>query len=189
MGTLGRNFDFRQPPIPQHRLGRYKTGEDAIPNGAPVLVDTAAGEDSNRRLTFELATGAQARPLPGQGGICVWEAPDANFAGSDPVLTRPSDVVDAPAETAAQLVHGTEVRVVFNNTEAHTFRNMRDYAARVMVAGLGATPTVAVGDFLTPGTGNDAAGYWAETADAANAWLVVTSVNASTGEVEAQLLF
>jgi hypothetical protein len=58
-----------------------------------------------------------------------------------------------------------------------------------MVAGLGATPTVAVGDYLTPGTGNGTAGYWAETATEANAWLIVTAVNASTGEVEARVNF
>jgi hypothetical protein len=57
-----------------------------------------------------------------------------------------------------------------------------------MVAGLGATPTLQVGDYLTPGTGNDSAGYWAETASAANAWLVVTLVDSARQEVEAELL-
>lgn len=189
MGTLGRNFEFRQPPLPQHRLGRVKTGSTAIPIGAPVLLDFSSGEDANGRLTMQLATGAQDRPLPGSGGICVWEAPDANFPGQDPVLTRPSDVIDAPKNTPAQVVYGTEVKVVFTNTTDETFRNMRDYKGRIMVAGAGATPTVAVGDYLTPGTGNDSDGYWAETADAAKAWLRVTSVDAETGEVEAQMLF
>jgi hypothetical protein len=58
-----------------------------------------------------------------------------------------------------------------------------------MVAGLGATPTVAIGDYLTPGAGDDVSGYWAETATAANGWLVVTKVDADRGELEARLNF
>ena len=58
-----------------------------------------------------------------------------------------------------------------------------------MVAGAGATPTVAVGDRLTPGTGNDSAGYWVETANAAEGWLVVTGFDVNSGLVEAQFCF
>ena len=59
-----------------------------------------------------------------------------------------------------------------------------------MVAGVSiATPTVAVGNFLTPGTGNDTDGYWAETSDAAEAWLVVTAIDAATDTVECVLNF
>ena len=32
-------------------------------------------------------------------------------------------------------------------------------------------------------------GYWVETATAANAWLVITAVDASRGEVEAEMTF
>jgi len=95
-----------------------------------------------------------------------------------------------PAGEAVQVVNGEDVKVAFKNTTATSFLTRSNYpTARVMVAGLGATPTVAVGDYLTPGTGNNTAGYWAETATEANAWLVVTAVNASTGEVEARLNF
>ena len=59
-----------------------------------------------------------------------------------------------------------------------------------MVAGVSlATPTVAVGNMLTPGTGDDTDGYWKETSDAAEAWLIVTSVDASTDTVEVVLNF
>jgi len=59
-----------------------------------------------------------------------------------------------------------------------------------MVAGVSqATPSVAVGDYLTPGDGNDAAGYWKETSTAANGWWVVTSVDSTNGVVEAELNF
>ena len=58
------------------------------------------------------------------------------------------------------------------------------------MAGIGiATPTIAVGDFLTPGVGNDSAGYWAEVGAGATAWLVVTGIDNARAEVEAQLLF
>jgi hypothetical protein len=86
------------------------------------------------------------------------------------------------------MVSGSEVKVVLRNTADRTFLNTRSYAGRVMVAGLGATPTLAVGDYLTPGTGDDDAGYWAE-GTAANGWLVITNVDAARGEVEARLTF
>ena len=58
-----------------------------------------------------------------------------------------------------------------------------------MVAGLGATPTVVVGDYLRPGVGDDTSGYWTETATEADGWLVVTSVDATRQEVEARMTF
>jgi hypothetical protein len=51
---------------------------------------------------------------------------------------------------------------------------------------MGATPTVKVGDLLSPGTGTDVAGYWAVNATAANAWLRVTNVDAARQMVEAE---
>jgi len=59
----------------------------------------------------------------------------------------------------------------------------------VMVAGVAATSTVEVGEFLTPGVGTDDDGYWAVTTDPTEAWLVVTHVDGSTGLCEAILNF
>jgi hypothetical protein len=58
-----------------------------------------------------------------------------------------------------------------------------------MVAGVAATSTVEVGEYLTVGVGTDDDGYWAVTTDADEAWLVVTHVDGSTGLCEAILNF
>jgi hypothetical protein len=190
MSTYGRNFEFRVPPESQNRSGRfYLDGADDVAIGAPVKVDTTADKNDLGLLPVVLATGSQAKPNPGMGGILVYEYGPAAFAGDDPYLTTHSDKGDAPAGAAVQVVDGTYVKIVLRNTAATTFLHTRDYAARKMVAGLGATLTLDEGDMLTPGTGDDTSGYWAETGTAANAWLIVTNVDNNRGEVEARLNF
>lgn len=186
--SYGRNFSFRVTPKGGNRAGRYYLdGSDDLPIGAPVVL-SGEEDSSTGRLGVELATGDQAKPKPGTGGILVYE--HIQPIGQDPYLYTYSDYDTAPAGEAVQVVNGDDVKVAFKNTTATSFLTRSNYpTARVMVAGLGATPTVAVGDYLTPGTGNNTAGYWAETATEANAWLVVTAVNASTGEVEARVNF
>lgn len=193
MGTYGRNFDFRVTPEPRERQGRYvlDNGSD-IPIGVPVITTGTADDELTGALAVELATGAQAPPDPGQGGIVVYEWIDLN--GLDPVLNDYSDRDTAPDGRMVQVVRGEGVKVVFRNTSDSTFMANaypagRSYAGRIMVAGVGATPTVAVGDYLTPGTGDDDNGYWTETANANEAWLVIESVDPDRGEVEARLLF
>jgi hypothetical protein len=110
-------------------------------------------------------------------------------AGLDPVLTTHSDYGTVPRAKSLQVVAGDRVKVALRNTETRTFYGAREYEGRTMVAGMGATPTLQVGDFLTPGTGDDTAGYWAETGSAANAWLVVENVDLDRGEVECRFLF
>lgn len=190
MSSYGRNFDFRVTPKGGQRQGRYFNDDSAaIPIGAPVVATSTTNALGCRGL--ELATGAQDAPLPGKGGIIVFEYAWNGFAGTDPVLTTYSDLGTAPVGKACQLISGEDVKVVLRNTTATSFLFRDNYpTARKMVAGVGgATPTVAVGDYLTPGTGNDSAGYWAETATASQAWLVVTGVNNTTGEIEARLNF
>lgn len=189
MSNYGRNFEFRVSPRQGERSGRfYLTGSTDIPIGAPVKYDSGEDENALGLLPVELATTAQAAPKPGMGGIVVYEhAPNA-FAGFDPQLTTYSDIDTVPHGKAVQVVNGTTVKVVFRNTEDRTFLNTRDYDGRVMIAGLGATPTLIVGDYLSPGVGNDDSGYWAESSSG-NAWLVVTKVDNDRGEVEARMLF
>lgn len=193
MGSYGRNFEFRVPPFGGERGGRYVLDPEAaaaIPIGAPVKVDESADPDEalTQALVVQLATGAQA-PIRGMCGIVVYEhAPNA-FAGQDEVLTTYSDIDTVPVGKMCQVVSGDRVKVVLRNTEDRTFLQTRDYDGRKMVAGLGATPTLGVGDFLTPGTGNDSAGYWAETAVAASAWLVIEQVDNDRGLVEARINF
>lgn len=189
MGTYGRNFEFRIPPRGENRPGRYYlAGSADIPIGAPILHDTDSDPNALLLDPVGLATGAQA-PQPGLCGIAVYEHAPAAFAGDDPFLTTFSDKDKVPAGKAVQMVSGREVKVVFTNTTDDTFLEGRDYEGRTMVAGMAATPTVGPGDFLTPGTGNDDAGYWAVTADAANAWLVVVQIDVTRLEVEARFRF
>lgn len=182
-----RNFSFRVPPKSVNRAGRYFLDSATdLPIGVPVVL--SGDTDTTGRLGVELATSAQAKPLPGKGGVLVYE--HIQHIGKDPYLSTYSDFDTVPVGAAVQVVNGEYVKLGLKNTTATSFLTRTSYpTARVMVAGLGATPTVAVGDMLTPGTGNDTDGYWAETATAANGWLVVTAVNASTGEVEARLNF
>ena len=188
--SYGRNFEFRVPPRSGERSGRYYLDEaSAIPIGAPVLVDVAGDEDDMGLLPVNLATGAQDRPKSGLGGIVVYEHAPAAYAGNDPYLTTYSDIDTVPVGKAVQVISGDTVKVVLRNTDDETFLNTRDYTGRVMVAGLGATLSLAVGDYLTPSDGDDDNGYWEETATESEAWLVVTKVDNDRGEVEARFAF
>jgi hypothetical protein len=190
MTSYGRNFHFRVPPRGGDREARFVLGGATdLPIGVPVLANGTVSTDFPGAETVALATGAQA-PTLGRSGIAVYEHAPAAFAGHDPFLDTYSDIDTIPVGKLLQVVHGTYVKVALTNTDARTFLNTRDYAARTMVAGVGiATPTVEVGDWLTPGTGNDTAGYWAETSNASEAWLVVTAFDNARQEVECRVLF
>lgn len=189
MSSYGRNFEFRVPPEGADRSGRFALAVTQ-PIGVPVVRDSAASETALGLMPVKLATGDQAKPLPGLGGILVYEYGPAAFAGDDASLVLYSDKDTVPAGAAVQVISGSEVKVLLRNTTASTFLNTRAYTGRVMVDGIGiATPTVAVGDGLTPGVGNGTSGYWAETATAANKWLIVTKVDNDRAEVEARLNF
>lgn len=193
MGSYGRNFDFRVMPRGGQRGARFMLSTAAnIPIGVPVKYDSSVstvafgtGVDG-----VVLATGAQA-PTKGLSGIAVYEHAPAAFAGYDPFLTTYSDLDFVPAGKLVQVVSGEHVKVVLTNTVARTFLQTRAYTGRVMVAGVGGATSddPAVGNLLTPGTGNDTAGYWAVNGTAANAWLVVTQVDNTNLEVEAQMVF
>ena len=186
MGSYGRNFEFRITPTEEERHGRiYFNGANPIPIGTPIVVAASAtpNEMWTDALPATLATGAQAFKH-GMCGIAVYEHIDYN--GYDPALTLYSDIDLVPVKRLVQMTAGPNTKVVFTNTTARTFMGIRNYAGRIMVAGMGATPTVKVGDYLTPGTGNDTAGYWAVNATASNAWLVVTNVDAARQLVEAE---
>lgn len=210
MSTYGNNVEFRVPPKGSARGGRFAApqailsgsgvgggtaagstaGAGLIPIGAPVVADTAAGLDSAGRQIVKLASpGAliTAEPL---AGVMVYEYGPAAMAGHDPYLTTYSDLDYAPLGAAVQVVAGDPAtKVCLRNTTAFSFLSVRQYAGRTMVNGLGATPTVTVGDYLVPGNGNDVDGYWETTATEGGAWLVITSVDVLRGEVEARFLF
>jgi len=195
MTQYGHNFGFRTSPFPEHRLGRYIVGATPILIGAPV--EATGDPDAEGRRELALVTGTNSRPTPGKHGIVVYEQSTPVEPGQD-FMFRPSDLDTAPASRPAQLIHGDEVKVWFVNNDDLDFQGQRDYTGRTMVAGLGATPTLSVDDFLEPGVGDDTDGYWAATATQDDAWLRVTNVQLISGSlgresvtalVEAVMLF
>jgi hypothetical protein len=201
MASYGRNFEFRIPPNHGARGGRFAapaatlgggTGSPLglIPIGAPVVADLVAGLDSAGRQIVKLAPSGTLSSAASDGGIMIYEYGPAAFAGFDPYLTTYSDLDVAPLAAGVQVVAGdASTKVVFTNTTANSFLGIRAYPGRTMVLGIGATPTVIVGDFLVPGAGTETGGYWLSTATAAGAWMVITSVDTSRAEVEARMLF
>lgn len=189
MSTYGRNFEFRAPPRSSERGGRYSIGgSDALVIGAPVMINQST--DSLGRLEVELAAADDSKPLPGAGGVLVYEYGPSAYSGDDASLVTYSDKGTVEVGQAVQVVSGTTVKVVLRNTPEYDFLNTRTYSALNMVASaaLGATP-VEPGDMLTPGAGNSTDGYWKKTATAGDAWLIVTKVDTNRGEIEALLNF
>jgi hypothetical protein len=188
VSSYGRNFDFRRPPEPENRPGRFVLPATGTPVaiGAPIEVDTAGSPNALDLTPVVLATAAGG--VNGLRGIMVYEYGPAAYAGFDPLLTTYSDLGTAPLGAAVQMVSSREIKCVFRNTVAQTFLGTRHYAGRKMVAGVLGTDVV-VGTFLKPGPGSDANGYWQATATEADAWLVTENVNEAAGEVEARFLF
>lgn len=185
-----RNFEFRISPRNGERAGRYilDPQSDPLPQGVPVV--TTGEVDSLGRSVVTLADPAADKPAPGQGGILVYE--QFRYDGVDPVINTYSDMDTVPPGKAVQVVTGeNRVRIAYRNTTQDSFLIRSGYPhPRIMIAGVSiATPTVAPQDFLTPGAGDDDDGYWAETADATKAWLVVNTVDSSTGWVEVTVNF
>lgn len=184
MGTYGRNFDFLETPTQSQRLGRMITGNTDLVHGAPVIAGTTVNAEGRRTIAYAVNTDA---PAIGSTGIVISEKPYTAFHGSDPVITRPSDIDKALAKSAAQVVFGTQVRVELRNTTTLNFQGQRSYPGRTMVASLDA---LVVGDLLTPvATPSDVNGYWQKAAGGNTPWLRVTSVNTVDDIVQAQFLF
>ncbi len=202
MSNYGRNFELRVAPVSKDRSGRNFLDGTAVPIGAPLVYSTGGTLGANNELglrPFVLAADNAYTPLPGQGGVAVYEYGPAAFAGDDAMLTTFSDKDVVPAGAAVQVVSGTYVKVVLRNVPAFTFNNVRAYAGRDMIA-TGDTAGLAPGDGLIPGTGNDTDGYWkangtADIATPGEAWLIVERVGSfeihgETGfECEARLNF
>lgn len=186
-----RNFEYRVSPQGGQRAGRFISPAAVdIVIGAPIKVNTGAAANDLGLQEIQLATGEQA-PLKGLSGIADFEYKgQEGWAGDDPYLTTFSDKATVPRAKALQMVSGLEVKVCFRNTSTVTFLNTRSYTGRIMVnQGSGSTPHVVVGDYLTPGPGDDTNGYWQKPSSTANAWLVVTKVDTTRGEVEARMVF
>ena len=185
MANFGRNFGFRRMPWAYHRRGRfYVPTPNTLLFGTPVVATTTV--DAARSGAQLLAqAGAAQVPVPGQTGLIVWEMHPSGMSGRDPNLTDYSDIDRAKDGELVQLVHGVGVKVVLRNTAATTF-GTRTYAARKMIDLTG----LAVGDYLRPlASPSDTNGYWTKQSGSEPKWLVVTSIDSTRNEVEAELQF
>lgn len=210
--SYGRNFEFRIPPKPSARAGRFITPATALsgsgagggsgvggsptgavgllPIGVPVIADLTAGQDTQGNQYVKLAPAGTLTTAQGIFGILVYEYGPAWSAGTDPYLTTYSDMGVAPLNSYCIVVKGDPAtKILLRNTTTNTFLYTRTYTGRTMVNGLGATPTVAVGDYLIPGSGDDIDGYWETTSTEAGAWAVIDSVDTTRAEVTATLMF
>jgi hypothetical protein len=191
MGNYGRNFEVvTMPPAPSRQNYCAPTTGDPIPLGTPVEVNTAAAVNALNLQPIKKSAADEPRTNQGQG-VLLYEYAPAAFAGTDPNLTLYSDLDTAPLGAAVQVIHGggIGIQILLRNTADSVFLENRTYTGRTMVAGLGgATPTIVVGDYLTPSGGDDTTGWWKETSTEANAWLRVVSVDNDRSELVAELL-
>jgi hypothetical protein len=174
--SYSRNFGFRDFTN-IIRDGRNKTPS----TGNPLVLGTAVVVDASNPGVVKVPA-ADDGPSA-LSGVLVYE--HIQYKGVDAALTESVDMDTAPVGAYVQIVHGPGVKVWFKNTDAVTLADGRTRDAVTMVAGAGATPTLAVGDLLTVG----ADGTWKETSTAADAWMVVESIDTDRGLVEARLTF
>lgn len=179
MGSYGRSFEWRATPVEQARYARARVVGDPVPIGAPVTMGPPLQADYTDALSARLTTGEQSF-LVGSG-VAVFEWID--FHRLDPALATHSDRDIIPVGVLCQVVADPSTKLVFKNYGPRFAGTTR--FRRTMVAGLGATTTLDVGGYLTPGVGTDNLGYWTPTADAAHAWLTITRVDLARGEIEA----
>jgi len=160
------------------RKGRLKTPT----TGDPLVIGTAVTADPDNPGRMKAVTAATAPDA--LGGILVYE--HIQFQGVDTALVtnhdEPYNLV--PRDRHAQIMSGKGAKVWFRNTEDKTLYDGRVRAGGTLVAGVGGdSPSVNVGDFLTP-----AANGWA-VGTAANGWLQVEQVNHAAGLVECRINF
>lgn len=173
-----RNFGFRSFENIV-RDGRNKTPA----TGTPFLIGTAVQVDPANPGTLARPSAASAPTA--LSGIVLYE--HIQYQGVDPFMTTSQDYpfTVVPLGRFAQMIRGNGVKVWFKNTADKPLYDGRVQTGATLVAGLGgATPTIAVGDYLTPA----ADGTWAE-GNATNGWLQVENVVNSTGLCEARFTF
>lgn len=165
------------------RTGRFRvpTTADATGDGQEgglFLIGTAVALDPANPGFLKRPSAAQT-PTP-LCGVVVYE--HIQRMGVDPYTSTALDFEVVPAGQYAQVLRGPGTKVWFKNTETAISYDGKSRAGRSLVAGLGATPTVSVGDFLTV----TATGTY-EEGTAANGWFVVEQVQGDL--VEARFTF
>lgn len=165
-------FGARVSPRHGERSARNTADNSGIVIGAPVVA--TGTKDSRGSLIMTKAAKGANKPLPGLGGV----------ANRDP-LFRADEFAIITHTNQYEITEGMPFQVWSGSTVKIFLSNINGFVA---VDGLGgATNTVNVGDFLTPGDGNLEDGIWEVTADAAKAWLVVTDVSGDS--LDARLNF
>lgn len=155
------------------RAGRFRvpTTADATGNGQAdglFLIGTAVKIDA-ANPGFLTRPGDSEAPSP-LCGVVVFE--HIQRMGQDPFLTTAQDFETVPAGQYAQIMRGPGVKVWFKNTENKVSYDGRSTPGRTLIDGLGATPTIEVGDFLTV-----AADGTFKEGTSANGWFVVEQVD------------
>lgn len=181
-----RNFGMRSfENVVRH--GRAKTPA-TLPSAAStigsLLLGTAVQVDPANPGVLKVPAAASAPTA--LSGVLVYE--HIQYQGVDTNLTSPQDAPfnSAPLGRYVQVMHGQGAKVWFKNTADKTLYDGRLQKGYTLVAGVGgATPTVQVGDMLTPA----ADGTWQETATASLAWMVVENVDHTNALVECRLTF
>jgi hypothetical protein len=179
-----RNFGFRD------FTGIIRDGRNKVPASGLTGVDASGFLIGTAVVVDSANPGQLKRPTSGDAptalsGIVVYE--HIQFQGVDPFLTTQYDAPFqvAPLGRFAQMVHGPGVKVWLKNTADKPLYDGRVQTGQSMVTGIAiATPTIAVGDYIGPGSN----GLWIEC-DAAHGWLQVEYANNTTGLVEARFTF
>lgn len=179
-----RNFWFLNPPDPDERRGRYVVGDTDLLLGTPGVAAASLDANGQREVSKEASA---VVPYPSKHGIVWQEPPFSNIPGTDPVLFAQGDFDTAKVGSPIQLISGRGTRFRLKNTADDNFEFQHEYLGRTIVAGLGATPTLAIDDLIMPGPGNSS-GYWQEADNATHAWAIVVAVY-DTQELDAELLF
>lgn len=179
--SYGRNFGMRgfENAV---RMGRFKVAADFDESAdGDLYLGTAVVGDANGNLVRPAANAAPN----GLSGLLVYE--HIQYQGVDTALTTSNDPPfnKAPKGRYAQVLRGPGTKVWFKNTTTKTLYDGREQTGVTMFAGGGATPTVAVGDYLRPA----ANGTWQEGGDAQTAWMQVEQISEDGNLIECRILF
>lgn len=167
-----RNFGMRSfenvVRAARFRVPASASAEGDGQEGGLFLIGTAVKIDPDNP-GFLKRPDANEAPSPACG-VVVYE--HIQRMGSDPFTTTALDFEVVPAGQFAQVMRGPGVKVWFKNNEDHTSYDGKTRQGRSIVDGIGATPTIAVGDFLTVKADGT---YVKGTAE--NGWFLVEQVS------------
>lgn len=172
--NLVREGRFRAPAATNLRLG--------------TLVEIDPSDTARVREASAVAVGGSGDVRAAMCGV-LWYEHDSQTFNTPPFGGAagglPQDLDWAPAGRMVQVLHGKGAKVWFRNTEANTTEPGLHYSntrgAVEMVAGLGATPTLAVGALLGWNASNN---QYEATTDLSEAVFVVTAIDGDTVDAE-----